>query len=111
MSPQKLTAYQFDALCDSVRDAAKSLGGCKSYEIPNELRILRVQLDKLCHADLARKNPRLAERRADIIRRANAVIADREQRAPKESEVQFVDVDQETAYCTTTRLPFQIRVF
>lgn len=83
MENQKLTATQFESLCYSVRDAANSLGGCKSHEIPNELRILRGVIDELCRAELARKNPRLAERRSDIIRRANAVIADREPRAPK----------------------------
>jgi hypothetical protein len=71
-----MNASQFEQLCNSAREAHASLRGCKWRERQNEAAILRSVLDQLCAARLARKNPRLQERRAELIKYCNATLGE-----------------------------------
>jgi hypothetical protein len=73
----KLKAHQFRDACSSVRDAIASLTSCHREEIPNEARILGNVLAELRAAELVRKDPELSERKANIINRAEELLAQR----------------------------------
>jgi len=74
-SAPKLTAVQFDGLCSAVGWARSSLAGCAGErERARELAHLQAAMAELSGAVLARKNPRLEERRTMMIRSATAQV-------------------------------------
>ena len=76
-SKAKVSAADFDALCSSVFDAAKSLASCKAHEVSNEANWLRDATNRLAYADLSRKNERLSQRRLNALAVSQQVLARR----------------------------------
>jgi hypothetical protein len=71
----KVSANEFSAMIDSVRDAVGSLKGCLKNERENEAEILRRAVFALSAAKLLRNNERLLERRGYMLQYADMVLS------------------------------------
>lgn len=64
----------FTSLLDIVRSDILDVRGCRLEERANEARRLRMHLDELCGAELARKNSGLEMRRRGMIEHATQTL-------------------------------------
>ncbi len=69
-----LTADEFNALCDSLRDAHSSLRGCPRDRRQNEAEIMSKVRDQLVAAKLKVDDTRLIRRRINLVRHADETL-------------------------------------
>lgn len=67
----------FNEQIDWTRHCVASLKSCKSHEVENETRILKMAIDDMNAMALVKKNDQLEKRRYDMAEYAWSIIAER----------------------------------
>lgn len=74
----KISAAEFDLLCDAVAWACDSLSSCVGHEAHRESERVYRAAEELAVATLKRRNPVLEAYRASVLRRASNQLTVRE---------------------------------